>query len=351
MTAQLFDRVCQVRFGTSIIDLPTSIPELNGVLQYRHDEGPRISFNLTRSIRSEPDAGTLTVYNMSDDMVQALKSDHERLQFELKDLQGQATRFPGRSENGIDDKERARLLRRTIEGFIIEVYAGYEPEPALIFRGNITKINDSFSGPDRLTVLELGDSHILLENQWQGQAFGLGATPANVLKLVTELSSLNTGQDFDSMIQTVAPNAAFTPFDNGYTMAGRPLDVIDEIADMLDVQWWVKDGHIVFLRRGVVLPDFAVLIDAKSNAMSISEANEFGDIEFTAFLTPEIHPGRGVVLREEDGRERKVRVLETNLIGDTHGAEWKVQGVGSVVEFEIPLVLYAASQRQPERKQ
>jgi hypothetical protein len=146
-------------------------------------------------------------------------------------------------------------------------------------------------------------------------------------------------------IAAVAPNAASAKMANGWVAQGRPLTMIADIADMLNLRWWYKDGQISFVARDAALPDFAIAFDTRTNVLSVSEPSSLSNFEhqfreFTAILTPLAHPGRVVFLRLKDGTEVRGRVLEASYVGDTHGDDWTVTVlIDDTAQQELPSLL------------
>lgn len=337
----LFDRVAQVRF-------PGNLRTLAGAITYAQDSGPRITFSFERSVRSEPDRGFVRIYNLPKDLVDKIVSDHNVFRVALQKLQTGITSFASSkvdvpasgsqaaysvdvlSDNRLTDHERALRLYNLLEQHIVEVWAGYGLEPQMIFRGDIISIKPRIrEGLDYVTEIELGDGFVALQEQWMASVYGVGETLAN---LATATSAFAVAGTDDTKIRAaigfIAPNAISARINNSWVAQGRPLDAIAEIADFLKLYWWIRDGKIEFVERGKYLPDFAIALDADRTLFSSSLSDDGLYISFECVLAPQIHPGRALQITAEDGTIHKTRALETKIVGDTHGSDWHISGIG-----------------------
>lgn len=363
--ALTFDRVAQVRF-------PGNLRDLAGAITYAQDDGPRISFAFERSVRSEPDRGVVRIYNLPKELVDRIVSDHQTFQVNLKKLQTGVTSFasskvdvPGvsrdrpaysvdvLSDNRMTDQERAQRLFNLIEQHIVEVWAGYGTEPQMIFRGDIISIKPRIrSGLDYVTEIELGDGFVALQEQWMAQAYGVGETMGNIIAGSMALAS--AGQD-DSKIRAaigiVAPNSISARINSAWVAQGRPLDAIQEVADFLKIYWWIRDGKIELVERGKYLPDYGVVLDAGRTLRSTSVSEDGLYRLFDCVIAPQVHPGRAIEINDEWGQSHRSRVLETRIVGDTHGDDWYISGICEANPFAIlPMVEPAMGPRVEYQK-
>lgn len=337
---RLFDRSVSVRF-------PGVIREISGHISYQRDEGPRIAFDFGRSIQAEPDQGTIRIWNLPKQLTDKLAAEHELFQSSLRAVQGGTTvhnvreqYIPGTArtppykinrpeELRITDSERAKRLRTVLEEHIVEVWAGYGPASQQIFRGDIIAIRPRVrDGLDYICEIDLGDGFVALNEQYLAPIYGVGETPVNLLSFWSALVDIE-GDDrkLRAAIGIVAPNALTARLASGYAAASRPADMIEEVADFLGLTWWVKDGKIEFIARDSFLPDFAVVLDAKTALMQTGLADDGRYRAFQCVLAPQVHPGRAIRIIDEDEQVFHGRVLQTKIQGDTHGDEWSISGI------------------------
>lgn len=314
MALDLYDRTVEVRF-------PGVLRELTGSFLYQNDEGPRIAFDFRRSMRADPDEGTVRIWNVPGELVRRIESEMRSFRRQITDLQ----------KLRMDDTTRAGRLKQALEDYIVEVWAGFGTDRRLLFRGDIVSMRaDVRDGLDHVMELTLGDGFVVLNEQNMASTFGVGVTPANLLAFASALADATTSDSkMRAAIALVAPNAASARMANGWVAQGRPITMIQDIADMLNLQWWYQNGQIYFVRRNEALPDFAVGLDSAQNLLSEpAKRSESGFetqfFDFTAILTPLVHPGRAVRVTRLDGSTLVGRVLEATYSGDTHGDNWTV---------------------------
>lgn len=322
---KLWDKALEVRFSGSAL-------AVEGSFRYARDEGPRITFNGVRSMQADPDRGTVRLWNLPEEVARRFANDALDLRATLQQIQ---------SDISLSDESRANRIKRTLDRYAVEVYAGYGDDPQLIFRGDPIEVRPRVrSGLDWVTEIDLGDAFVVLEEQYLASQFGVGETPANLLAFAFAL--VDAEGDFDKMrasVGTVAPNAYTARLANGFVAVGRPADTINTVAELLSVQWWVRNGKVEFVERDSVLPDFALLLDERTSLLSLGEPDERQYREFTAILSPSIHPGRGVVLRELDGQETPARIMSTEISADSHGDAWTIRGVANAVAFQFATLI------------
>lgn len=302
-----------------LFDRTASVVTAQQSFTYARDEGPRIAFDLQRSIRGEVDQGTIRIWNLPKDVTDRIVADQDTFRSNVREIL--KARF--------DDKERARRLKTTMESHIVELWAGYGDSPQLMFRGDPITIRPRIrDGRDYITEIDIGDGYVVLNEQQLAKSFGVGETPANLLAFMSALVDAD-GDDgkIRASIGLLAPNAVTARLANGWVGQGRPIENISSMADLLGLYWWVRDGKIEFIERNKYLPDFAVRLDAKTNLISTGRADDGRTRFFQCLLAPQIHPGRAVEIIDEDGTVFRSRVLQTTIAGDTHGDEWYINGI------------------------
>lgn len=322
---RLWDKTIEVRFVGS--GLATE-----GVFKFSRDEGPRISFTGSRSMQADPDKGTVRLWNLPPEVARRFANDALDLRASLKTIQ---------SDLSLSDEARAQQIKRELDRYAVEVYAGYGDDPQLIFRGDPIEVRPKVRDKlDWVTEIDLGDAFVVLEEQYLASQFGVGETPANLLAFAFAL--VDAQGDYDQMrasVSAVAPNAYSARLANGFAAIGRPADTIKTVADLLGVQWWVRDGKVELVERDSVLPDFALLLDENTSLLSLGDPDDQLYREFAAVLSPTIHPGRGVVFRTVDGVETKARIMSTSIAADSHADAWQISGVANSAPFQFATLL------------
>lgn len=322
---ELFDRSAQVRFkGTLIEDA--------GVFTFTRDSGPRIRIDAVRSLEVEPDKCTLQLFNLPPGVPEMLAENVRQLKLDLTSAQ---------KNYQISDEERVRRIKLTLSQYLVEVSAGYADDLQMVFRGDPIEVRPNVrNGQDLVTEVVLGDAFTVLEEVHIAAQFGIAENPKNLLAFASALADLGGNvSEMEKKVSLVAPNAAAARQANGFIAVGRPVDTIRGITELLEVQWWVRNGKVEMVRRGEVLPDFAVLLDESKNLIRLGSVDGEGRRDFSSVLAPAVHPGRGVVFRNLKGEDQPGRVVQTHIVADTHGDDWRIEGIASTGTLVLGQVL------------
>lgn len=295
---------------------------------FNNDSGPKITVEMIRSMEAEPDRAVVKIWNLPAEIANRLAKAARDLRNGIDDIQER--QFP-------TDEDRFRAVKRTIERYQIGVFGGLGVGNArgLMFLGDPIQVKPRIrDGLDYYTEIHLGDAFVVLNEIAAAGTLGLIPATEAFLKLSENILALNSVPDITATLQRATVNAADANIGGDVMIVGRPLQHINGVMDLLDLRWWVKDGKLQFVRRGQALQDFIVRLDERENLLSCSEPEDNGYIEFEAFATPALHPGRGVRLIREGRQEytRVIRYAKTSL--DTHGDAWKVVGRCAEVRFD-----------------
>ncbi len=303
------------------------------------DDGLRIAFNFTRNTLSEPDQGTIQIYNLSKRNRDFLKNAFEELKNGRREIVGNTI---------LPDANRGQALKALEEPFKIKFFAGYAKKPEQIFQGNIVNLISKRSGSnDWVTEIKVGDGLIAYREGYISEGFAPGVTYENFRKVLELTQGLKPSADAETVIKQVAPNAVVTKDVNGgIAVVGRASDALDELAEMYGLQWWHRDGQIYYVPQGAVTRDFSIVVQEGIDVVGAIEVMGFDDVKATVLLNPRLYPGRGMFavrkpvpfdvtnnkvnpitgLRGEHvGSTNGLRCEVATYIGDTHGQPWYTQ--------------------------
>lgn len=325
-----YKRSCAVKFGDAS-SVPLDGENIRFNIKNLDDDGIRMKFHFFRSNRGTPDKGKLELWNLN-----------KRTQGEISDdLQSMITLRRGIEQNLIafaDDAARAAALKVTADNYGVTVYGGYDGKPEVIFRGDMLDVEHKRKGQNVVTEIQLGDSLLALRDGYINRTFGTGATMDTLLSAAVQASGLEVDDASKVIISSVAPNATITATSEGMYAVGRPADTIDEVADLFGLQWWVRDGKVIFVPQGSVTSDFTVLLQEGRGLLDLVSPSGFGDVKGISLLSGKLHPGRGLIIRDLDGKPISAtghRINTTELIGDTHGNPWNVKFTATEVAQSI----------------
>lgn len=257
-------------------------------------EDLRIAFSIEKSLKAEPNAATLTVYNAAPQTLALL---------------------------------RERPLSVTLE-------VGYDGDLARAFVGDLTYAATTTDGPNRVTKIQAGDGARAHRSARVSRTFRAGtdartavaeAASSMGLKIPTSLA------DVDELRQQFA---------SGVTLEGPSQAEMTRILKAKGMDWSVQDGTLAVYRARDHRNDPPIIFTTESGerveGVRILGSPEEGaptketkvpSLKFRAQLYPQILPGARIEVRARDvqGIYRVERVAHT---GDTGGGDWQTEVEG-----------------------
>jgi hypothetical protein len=303
---------------------------------YAPGAGPpplHVSFSVDKTLTSEPQRGRVSITNLSK---------------ATRDLLAAVARS-GPNVSAVGATTDTRVIATTL----VQIEAGYLGlAPGVLLRGNLTAARSRHYGTEWVTTLDVGDTEAAIAMAECRRTFDAG-TPA--LAVLTYAASC---MGVVSVSASVPAAISAYVLERGFVAYGRARDTIDAIlagvapdlsqlgflargiaigADLWDafagngpltnpIGWWVDDGAIYFLERGLALPAPPVLVSATAEPGTVRlverpERLEDGAIRLVTLLNPGTRLGRPitVVSRELAGAYRVEAVSHT---GDNRGGDF-----------------------------
>lgn len=321
-----FRREAAIQFGSASQLLEQLVPDpvFKGLargsqLVTKNDEGLKIQFRFSRTNRGTPDKGMLRIFGLRESIASGILSD---MTYNIEIREGKL------KETFDDDVARARSLARHADEYKITVRAGYRDTSDIVFVGQMMDVRPTtrVGRTDVVTEIELGDSIEGFRSGYVNKVFGANATMQNVVDLVAASAGWFTSADVAAQINVVAPDAVITFAGKGFHAVGRPAETIDEIAEMFGLQWFVRDGELLFAAQGTLLSLPAVVLQEGVDLLTgITTRKGYGDLRGRALLNPRIQPGVGMRILKADGTPLSKTGYRCNAVthaGDTHGTPW-----------------------------
>lgn len=272
-------------------------------------EGLRAQFNVQKDLASGPNKAEIKITNISE-----------------------------RTRSGLQEKGGKVLL-----------FAGYESNQALIFRGDIRTIDHVREGPHWVTQIEAGDGERAYLNGFISESFAPGITIPNVIKVACKRLGLDIS-DVDASIKGLAGKQ----FDNGYVAHGKASNTLDRVLGAFGWTWSIQDDKVQILApdgstqtRVVVLSSASGLVgspvhvtpERRHSASTTGHARTPAKpkapyLKFTALLSPEIRPGHLVEIQSEE-IHGVYRVRKVRHEGDTAGKHWYTHGEADVTPTKV----------------
>lgn len=301
-------------------------------LENVEDNGLRVAFDVRRKDTGDPAKCVLRIWNLDPDTRKRLRQD-----LQARKAQRQALFL-------IQDAQiRANSLKAVNESFKVRVFAGYGPQPEIVFAGDVLEVKERVrvSMTDVVTEMTLGDSILGIIDGYISQTFGVATTVNNILNIVANAQGTPLAIDAQAIATAAAAtNAQVATYTAGNAVVGKPKDIIDEIADLLGLQWFVTDGQIKMLPAGTALTDFGVGLQEGVELLDFTSFEDDEDVRGACNLSPTIVPGRGLALFDRKGIRLNglsgYRTNEVRHFGDTHGADWRTEFHATKATIPIP---------------
>lgn len=235
----------------------------------------RVTFEISKTLSSDPNPATVSVYNLNASHRNALASGYF-----------------------------SRL----------SLAVGYE-ELRVIYTGDITEVQTKRSDVDFITELECGDG---LRDYIQARVsttLRAGATDAEILAKTAE-SMRRTQQGVVDL-----PNDRALP--RGKVMVGNARDILHKIAVNNDADWSIQDGHLTVLPRDKVLADSEGFVLSQETGMVGSPEKTDSGLKVTCLLNPTLRMGGLVRVKSIlPGFDGDYKITELTHAGDLLGDGW-----------------------------
>lgn len=270
--ARLFLREWRLQVGELVVERPL-----------------RVSFDLERTTRSQPNTGTIRAYNLSRDS-QAL-------------VEGAA-------------------------GATVSLSAGFRDQTAQIFLGQVSRargnevapVRSSSDGLEVVTLVEVTDAGQAYRQARVAQTFQPGVSVLTVLRAC--VGALGVGEGNLREVEAFAElEGGQTVYPEGTVLAGQAARELSRILRSYGLRYSVQHGAIQVTRRRRALQTRAVLLRSGSGLVGAPDIGTGGRVKVRAALTPDLWPGRRVVL-EAERVEGQFLVDAIRYEGDSHGDAW-----------------------------
>jgi hypothetical protein len=239
----------------------------------------RVEFRVDKSLSSEPNTCSITVYNLAE-----------------------------RTRSLLQDKPT-----------LIRLDAGYEGSMSRLFVGDLVFSESMRTTADWESRLQVADgSRAYKARVNRGYARGVQARDA--LREIAQAMGTSPPRNIEGASELLSSYSA------GLVLDGPAHSALTKLLGAHGLEWSIQDGHLQILRPNDVRPDQAVLVSQETGMIGTPEHSapkENGGkptLSVQTLLDPRIHPGGRIALREP-GRLYKVeRVSHT---GDSHAEAWE----------------------------
>jgi hypothetical protein len=256
-------------------------------------QGLRIAFKVTKSIKMEPNVCELKVYNLSETTRRKLTTKH----------------VP------------------------VIVSAGYPGTVGKLFSGTSRYVEHDRQGTEWVTVARCGDGE--REFQWGRfrKSFAPGVPTVEVVRSAAEALGLGLG-NLNDELNRGGFRRGIAQYAHGYTAHGSAAKEMDRLMRDLGFTWSVQDGQLQVLRGTAPAAGQIPLLRSDTGLLGSPEhsASDIGSgkrrpprVKFKALLYPSIVCG-GAVLIESANVNGQVRIEALEHQGDTGSTDWFTTG-------------------------
>lgn len=248
----------------------------------------RIAFEIERKLSGAPGKATVRLWNLT-------RSHQSSIE--------QATDGQLIVEAGYD---RARGLEVLFSGRVARGRGADQP----------TQRTQAEGRADVVTSAEATDGGLELRERRVAQSFGPGVSVLTVARACANALGLGAGNLEQALASLESPTLP-----GGTVLTGVASRELTRLLSSWGLRWSVQSGALQVLPISGALSSQAVRLTSGTGLVGEPEVGTRGRCKVTALLTPDIAPGRVVLLESNRARGRYV-CRSVTYSGDTHGADW-----------------------------
>jgi len=227
------------------------------------------------------------------------------------------------------------------QGDKIELYAGYENNIGLIFKGEVININSTYKKPDFIFEIYAGDAHKALTSSKINKTLKAGATTETIFNtLIDSLHGVSKG------LTEGIKNCTYKKISilKAIILSGGVKEFLDKISDTCGFDYAVDDGVISTVAKNKALNmGNPFLISQNTGMLGSPEQTEIG-MNATTLLNHSFKLGHAFkidsissTLNVGNLMFRKVKKYSNNALyrinsishsGDSRDGEWKSELIG-----------------------
>ena len=258
-------------------------------------EGPRITWDITRDLTPEPDRGFIQIWNLAPTTALAMRQAWEL---------AQGTGLYKVSLSFGWDKVM------NLWG-IMDPYDIRPSEPL---------------GPvDQVTTFDCADGGIGYRDGVVGASLAKGDFTSMVQILAVSMNTVISPVSL-AVFQTAAAQSPVQIFDN-LSLYGNARDIFNDLMDSLNLQWWILNSTIVMVPAGTPVAGPPVVLSPETGLLDYSPQSD-GSIICTTLANPGMTQGIALTVLDEFKMpiaEGVFRAYSIRCTGDTNaGAEMRI---------------------------
>lgn len=235
--SDLFDRV----FGLEVAN--------------RRFSSQRISFEVEKTLKPDPNTATIKIYNLND-------------------------------------TERKELTHAKTP--LVRLFAGYRKTKATqIFYGQLVHVEHSVEGPDVITTLSTGDGIVDYQTARVSATFGPGTKADTVFRTLVKALKLKPG-NAERAIASIVKSKAATIYLQGTTLSGSAAHEMTQLCRSANLDWSIQDGTAQFVDLVPLAAKFATVLAPDTGLIGSPTLSNRGVISGKCLILPDMIPGRQI---------------------------------------------------------
>jgi len=241
----------------------------------------RVTFEVQRTLKPEPNTAKITVYNLSADT---------------------------RSKLGEEIK-------------LVELIAGYVGNTSKIFHGDLNFVASTRSGADWITTIEAKDGGDRYRKARSSISFKPGVKIEKVVGAM--LDDLGLAKDnAKKKLSEGDFRGSVTEFTKGFSGSGQTSKLLERTLQSAGLDFSIQDGEVVLLRSDEGLQTI-VSLDVGSGMVGSPEIGEKGIFRVRSLISEGLTPGNRCKVKSASV-EGTFRIERSVYTGDTMGQDWYV---------------------------
>lgn len=243
----------------------------------------RIEFEITKSLKPEPNTCEIRVYNLNP-------------------------------------SHRAHLA--TPAKLPVRLSAGYKGALTQLYLGEVRRAQHTTQGADILTTVSTADSEDVLKKIRINQPIG-NAKPAEVLGMLVRALGVSEG-NASQMVAKLRARGSADVYGKSAVLSGHVRDELTDFCKSSGIEWSVQDGRLQFLDLNQPLEGAAVEISPSTGLVGSPSVDNKGLAQAKCLMIPLLVPGRKVSFNSMH-LKGGYRVIHCKYSGDTHGQDWTTE--------------------------
>lgn len=252
------------------------------------------SFEITKTIRGEPNTCSLKIWNLSAAQQSSLEQVAPRRRWQTK-------------------------------GVPVRIEAGYGTERAVLWIGELRNVVTELEGEDRITSLDSGDGYLAIQNTRVNLSYGPMTKVDTVFAaLAAKLAAAGIAVNgVDAKLFSITGMGKFYP--HGTVLSGSVAQELTDFCRSAGLEWSIQDGVLEVLDRGQPKRGKAILLSSEPNTGVIGSPSIDADgiVTVKTLLLPDLRVG-GIVTLDCARIKGNFRVEKATWSGETGGDEWSI---------------------------